>query len=410
MNLNLLHIHGRRADGHSHVDAVAGDGGHIGGHKAREFRLERGHAVQIGAEAAAGQNDGLGADGVFAVLILDLHADSLAVFHDQLGGGGVGAQVDLILGLHIGGQHFDQIRADRGGLAVLGGGAVNALDARAAERADVGQMRVLGGQPVDGFGRVAGQSHDQIQVVQAFAADHGIQREQLDGIKVAGRVRLVCLKLGFDSRDQIADLVAILFLRGRDSLFHGRRGRVRPFVFILIGGLRGVHAAGCAAGVAAGGAALFHDDDTVHAGIDGLKRSGHARAARADDHHVALGVRHGGIFSLDETGRRHGLFRRVLDGVARHGRAGDAVKIHALRGDNRIGIRAVGARLIADALGLVFADDLSRRDLAVFHGQGDGNFADALRGAGIRLSRSGGDRAGRHQHGQKNGCKFLHEV
>ena len=93
---------------------------------------------QIGAEAAAGQNDGLGADRVFAVLILDLHADSLAVFHDQLGGGGVGAQVDLILGLHIGGQHFDQIRADRGGLAVLGGGAVDALDARAAERADVG--------------------------------------------------------------------------------------------------------------------------------------------------------------------------------------------------------------------------------------------------------------------------------
>ena len=243
MNLNLIHIHGRRADGHSHVDAVAGDGGRIGGHKAREFRLERGHAVQIGAEAAAGQNDGLGADGVFAVLILDLHADSLAVFHDQLGGGGVGAQVDLILGLHIGGQHFDQIRADRGGLAVLGGGAVNALDARAAERADVGQMRVLGGQPVDGFGRIAGQSHDQIQVVQAFAADHGIQREQLDGIKVAGRVRLVCLKLGFNSRDQIADLVAILFLRGRDGLFHGRRGRVRPFVLILIGGLRGVHAA-----------------------------------------------------------------------------------------------------------------------------------------------------------------------
>ena len=184
---------------------------HVGGHKARELRLERGHAVEVGAEAAAGQNDGLGADGVFAVLALDLHADSLAVFHDQLGRGGVGAQVDLILGLHVGGQHLDQIRADRGGLAVLGGGAMDALDARAAEGADVGQVRVLGGQPVDGLGGVARQGHDQIQVVQALAADHGIQREQLDGIKVAGRVRLVCLKLRLDGRDQIADLVAVYF-------------------------------------------------------------------------------------------------------------------------------------------------------------------------------------------------------
>ena len=370
------------------------------------------HERIVRAIAAAGQNDGLRADGVFAVLALDLHAHGLAVFHDDLGRGGVGAQVDLILGLHVGGEHLDEVSADRGGLAVLSGGAMDALDARAAEGADVGQVRVLGGQPVDGLGGVARQGHNQIEVVETLAADDGIEGKQLDGIKVAFRIGLVGLELLLDRRGQVADLVAvgILFLGGRDGLFHGRRGRVGPFVFILIDGLRGIHAAGCAAGVAAGGAALFHDDDAVHAGIHGLKRRGHARAARADDHHVALGIRHGGILSLDEAGRSHGLLGRVLHGVARHGRAGDAVKIHALRGDNRIGIRAVGARLIANALGFALTDDLSRGDLAVFHGQGDGNLADALRGAGVRLSRSGGDRAGRHQHGQKNGCKFLHEV
>ena len=36
-----------------------------------------------GAEAAAGKDNRLGTDGVFAVLVLHLHADSLAVFHDQ---------------------------------------------------------------------------------------------------------------------------------------------------------------------------------------------------------------------------------------------------------------------------------------------------------------------------------------
>lgn len=123
--------------------------------KPLSLRLQFRNAVKVSAEAAAGKDDRLGTNGVFAVLVLHLHADSLAVFHDQLGRSGVHAQVDLAFRVHVSGQHLDQIRAYRRGLAILGGGTMDTLDARAAEGTDIGQVRVLGRQPVNRLGGVA---------------------------------------------------------------------------------------------------------------------------------------------------------------------------------------------------------------------------------------------------------------
>ena len=285
---------------------------------------------------------------------------------------------------------------------------MNAHDGRAAEGADGHEVRVLGSQPVDGVRGVVHQGHDQVEVVDALAADHGIQGEQLRGIEVADRVGLVRLKLRLDGRNQISQL-RILFLRAGDGLLDRGGGGVLPLVLVLRGGLRGVHAARRAGGVAAGGAGLLHDDDVLHAQVSRLQRSGHARAAGADDDDVAVGVLDSHVLGLHQARRDHGFLGRRLDRVGRHGRAGDAVDAGALRLHDLRGKGAVLAGFkAAEARGLAVAGDDGFGDLAVLHGQGDGHRADAVVIAGKGFSRRAGDHAGQHQHGKKNGCKLFH--
>ena len=410
MNLNLLQVHSRRADGHGHVDAVAGRARRVGGHEALEVRGIRRHALEIRAEAAGRQDDGLRGDGVVAVLRGDLDAGHLAVLHDELGRRGVQAQVDLRFLADVRGQHLDQVRAHRRGLALVGQRAMDAHDARAAERADAGQVRVLGRQPVDGVGRAVHQRHDQVEVVDALAADHRVQREELGRVEVALGIGLVGLKLRLDSRDEVGELLAVGFLRARDGLLHGGGRRVLPLVGVLEGGLRRVHAARRAGGVAAGGAGLLDDDDALHAAVNRLQRRGHARAARADDHDVALGVADLNDVGLNQAGGLQRGGGRLAHGVAGHGRARNAVNFSALRLDDLRGIGAVLAGLeAAEAGGLAVALDLGRGDLAILDGQGHDDLADAVCSAGEGLRA----RAGRHQQhqqrAQQNRTKLFHK-
>ena len=90
MDLDLVHVHGARADGHGHVDALALRARRIGGHKACQIGLILHDHVEVGAETAGGQNDGLGVDGDgCAVLVggLDAHGCAVGVGQDLVGGG-----------------------------------------------------------------------------------------------------------------------------------------------------------------------------------------------------------------------------------------------------------------------------------------------------------------------------------
>ncbi len=285
---------------------------------------------------------------------------------------------------------------------------MDALDGRAAEGRHIGQADALALQPFNGLGGVVHQGIDQRGIVDALAADHGVQREQLGGIEVALGIGLPGVPLFLDRGGQGGDgLVVRPLLGGGGEGLLDARG-LAELVLVLIDGLGGVHAAGGLDGVAAhGGLALHHDH--AHAGVGGVDGGGHARTACADDHHVGLeglvlaGLRHElahvvvGIHArLGQRG--FGGLDEALAGDAGEGRAGvgvhDAVVVHHYLGP-------LGDDVLADAVGLAVAGGLHGGDHAVLNGDGHGHVAaEALGGAGAGLGQRRGDR--QKQHGRRD--------
>ena len=101
MNLDLLHIHGGSADFSGHQDALALNAGGIGGHEAGQVRLVLHNHVQVGAETAGGQDNGLRVHGhLVSGFTLGFNADNSAGFvGQQLGGGYVSQQRQVVAAL-----------------------------------------------------------------------------------------------------------------------------------------------------------------------------------------------------------------------------------------------------------------------------------------------------------------------
>ena len=259
---------------------------------------------------------------------------------------------------------------------------MDALDGCAAEAGDVVQGDAVLVQPVDGVSRVCAQSLDQSRVVDALAADHGIQLHQLDRVEVAGGVGLIGSPLLGDGLGQSGDglVVSVLFGSGLQGLFD--TGRLAELVLILIHGLAGVHAAGSAHRVAAHHRLALEDDDAL--ALTGSGDGGsHACAACTHDDNVSVngGVLGLGLVGLDldlivvsvQAGGSQSSGCCLLDGVRGDGRGG-----HAVHGD-AAGLSDLSGQLLqcqrTDAGGLILALSDAVGDLAVFQRQGNGNVA-----------------------------------
>ena len=266
---------------------------------------------------------------------------------------------------------------------------MDALDGCTAEAGDVVQGDAVLVQPVDGVSGVCAQGLDQLGVVDALTADHGIQLHQLDRVEVAGGVGLIGSPLLGDGLCQSGDGLVVGVLLGSSLQGLLDAGRLAELVLILIDGLAGVHAAGSADGVAAHHGLALEDDDAL--ALTGSGDGGsHACAACADDDDVGLnggvlgraGLLHSGLVVIGvQAGSGQSSCSSLLDGGRGDGSAG-----HAVHGDAAaLGDLAghLGDGLRADALGLVLALGGAAGDGAVGQGQGDGNVAaEALGSAG----------------------------
>ena len=383
MDLDLVHVHGSSADGLCHLDALTLDASGVGGHEALQLRLVLDDHVEVCAEAAGGQHHSLGVDGDgLAGRTGGLDARSCAVGIGQdLVGGGVQQDLNASL-LTVLLQQGDHVGADGNGLALCVHRAMDALDGCTAEAGDVVQGDAVLVQPVDGVSGVCTQGLDQLGVVDALAADHGIQLHQLDRIEVAGGVGLIGNPLLGDGLCQSGDGLVVGVLLGSSLQGLLDAGRLAELVLVLIDGLAGVHAAGSADGVAAHHGLAFHDHNALALGSSG-DGSGHACAACTHDDNVSVngGILSLGLVGLDldlivvgvQAGSGQGSGCCLLDGVGGDGRGG-----HAVHGD-AAGLSDLSGQLLqcqrTDALGLVLALSGAAGDLAVFQRQGNGNIA-----------------------------------
>ena len=254
---------------------------------------------------------------------------------------------------------------------------MDTLDGSAAEAGDAGHRRADGLQPVNGIVTVLAEGADQFRIVQALAADHGIQLKQLCGVEVVSLL-VICLvgiplllDLGCQRLDRL--IVGPLLLRGSEGLLN--TCLLGKFVLVLKLRIARVQSAGGTDGVAAHHGLALQDDDVLSAFFC-FDRRDHACAAGADhDHvdidHLVIGLFHGLGSHCDIEGRRvdaRALQSRhdaLLDGVGGQGRAGHAVHLDALflkdlRGD-------LHCRDRTDPLGLLLVDDLDGID-AVLRG------------------------------------------
>jgi len=259
---------------------------------------------------------------------------------------------------------------------------MDTLDGCAAEAGNAVQSDAVLVQPVDGVSAVRAQSLHQSGVVDALAADHGVQLHQLHRVEVALGVCLISCPLLRDGLCQSGDggVVGVLFSSGLQGLFHACG--LAELVLILIHGLAGVHAAGSAHGVAAHHGLAFQNDHALALGSssDG---SSHACTACTHDGNVCI---NGGVLGLVFLGLDLGLVvisvqagcdqsgsSSLLDGVGGDGCGGHAVHGNAAALGNGAGqlLQSHGA----DAGGLILALGGAAGDLAVGQGQGDGNIA-----------------------------------
>ena len=279
-------------------------------------------------------------------------------------------------------QQGDHVGADGNGLALCVHRAMDALDGCAAEAGNAVQSDAVLVQPVDGVSAVRAQSLHQSGVVDALAADHGVQLHQLHRVEVALGVCLISCPLLRDGLCQSGDggVVGVLFSSGLQGLFHACG--LAELVLILIHGLAGVHAAGGADGVAAHHGLALEDDDALALSGSG-DGSSHACTACTHDGNVCI---NGGVLGLVFLGLDLGLVvisvqagcdqsgsSSLLDGVGGDGCGGHAVHGNAAALGNGAGqlLQSHGA----DAGGLVLTLSGAAGDLAVGQGQGDGNIA-----------------------------------
>ena len=390
MDLDLVHVHGSSADGLCHLDALALDAGGVGGHEALQLGLVLDDHVEVCTEAAGSQNDCLGVDGdglTGSTGGLDAHGSAVGIGQD-LSCSGVQHHLDAGL-LAVLLQQGDHVGADGNGLALCVHRAMDALDGCTAEAGDVVQGDAVLVQPVDGVSGVCAQGLDQLGVVDALAADHGIQLHQLDRVEVAGGVSLIGSPLLGDGLCQSGDGLVVGVLLGSSLQGLLDAGRLAELVLVLIDGLAGVHAAGSADGVAAHHGLALEDDDALALSGSGAGSS-HACAACTDDDDICVNggvlggsvLLHSGLVVIGvQAGSGQGSCSSLLDGGRGDGSAG-----HAVHGDAAaLGDLAghLGDGLRADALSLVLALGGAAGDDAVGQGQGDGNVAaEALGSAG----------------------------
>ena len=390
VDLDLVHVHGSSADGLSHLDALALDAGGVGGHEALQLGLVLDDHVEVCTEAAGSQNDCLGVDGdglTGSTGGLDAHGSAVGIGQD-LSCSGVQHHLDAGL-LAVLLQQGDHVGADGNGLALCVHRAMDALDGCTAEAGDVVQGDAVLVQPVDGVSRVCAQGLDQLGVVDALAADHGIQLHQLDRVEVAGGVGLIGSPLLGDGLCQSGDGLVVGVLLGSSLQGLLDAGRLAELVLVLINRLAGVHAAGSADGVTAHHGLALEDDDGLALSGSG-DGSSHACAACTDDDDICVngGVLGGSVVLHSDlvvigvqAGSGQGSCSSLLDGgrgdgSARHAVHGDAAALGDLAGHLGDGLRA-------DALGLFLALGGAAGDGAVGQGQGDGNVAaEALGSAG----------------------------
>ena len=219
----------------------------------------------------------------------------------------------------------DHVGADGNGLALCVHRAMDALNGCTAEAGDVVQGDAVLVQPVDGVSGVCAQGLDQLGVVDALAADHGIQLHQLDRVEVAGGVGLIGSPLLRDGLCQSGDGLVVSVLLGSSLQGLLDAGRLAELVLVLIDGLAGVHAAGSADGVTAHHGLALEDDDTLALSGSG-DGSSHACAACTDDDDVGLnggvlgraGLLHSGLVVIGvQAGSGQGSCSSLLDGGRR---------------------------------------------------------------------------------------------
>ena len=364
IGLDVLHVHGIRADGGGHGDAVAGAAHCVGG---QDLLIHGGVVglahLHIGAEAAGGQHHVLRAEFHGLAVVLGLRADDLAILHHQLGGAGVGenghAQV-----LDLRPQLVDQLH---GGSALRHQGALHGV---AAEEQHV----VL--------------EFDIHVVAQPLGRVQGVGRQHVVQLGIAAGLRQVGLHLLHAVHAFLLQPVA-----GRGDLATGQQG------------------------VAADVVHLFDQYD-VRAGLLGLDSSSHARAARADHQHIAvIGVlqlrRFGGLAGGDQAFRIDaGLRQGVLHGGDERGRgqgrAGDGLDVHGVAGQHLL-LQILHGH-VAQALGLFVFQNVDVLDRAALNGDLDGNIAGlaalADAGKGAVLGKRG--KAHRHHQSEHQTQDLLH--
>ena len=411
MDLDLVHVHRRRAEFRGHQDALALDAGRVGRHEAFQLRGVAGDHLQVGAESAGGKDHGLGFHGDLVAGLADgFHADDRAGFiRQQFFSRYVGQDRQVVprgAGLF---QDRDHISADGNRLAFFVDRAVDPLDGRAAEGRHVVQVSADRAQPFDGGRAVVHQGIDQLRIVQALAADQGVQGEQFRRIKVAFGSRLPGFPLFLHFCGQRGDrfVVRVLLRRSRQGLLQA--GVLAELVRVLPFRLRGVHAARGFDGVSADGGLAFQYQDALP-GVGCGQRGHHAGAARADDRDVrfdghvdgGLIVRefpqvvvrvHAGVLQREAHG-----FDDRLPGDAGEGRSGigvhNAVVFHK-------GRRPLFQDLAADAGGFAVAGHLNRDDVAVFQDDADRNLPAETLHSGCSGRLCNGFRAygcARHEH------------
>ena len=409
VDLDLVHIHGTGTDGRCHLNALALDAGSVGGHKALELRLVLHDHVQVGTETAGSQDHGFGVDGdglTGSAGGLNAAGCAVGIGQDLVGGG---VQQDLNTGLFaVLLQQGDHVRAHREGLALCVHRAMDALDRSAAKAGNAVQGDAVLIQPVDGIGTVLAESLHQSGIVDALAADHGIQLHQLHRVEVAGGVGLISSPLLGHGSSQSGDglIVSVLFGSGLQGLLD--TCGLAELVLILIHGLAGVHAAGSADRVAAHHGLALQNDNAL-ALVGSGNGGSHAGTARAHDDHIGVhrgvlsglgGVVHSGLVVVGvQAGRGQGGSGSLLDGVGGDGCACNAVHRNAAALGDGAGQLVDGRG--AHALGLVLALGGAADDLAVGKGQGNGHIAAKAFGS----AHAGGFSAAVHQ---QTGCHHHH--
>ena len=410
VDLDLVHVHGGGADSLSHLNAVTGAAGGVGGDKAIQRGLQLSYHLQVGAEAAGGQDHALGIDGETGGGCLYTH--SLAVLHDDLIHGGVkddlhpGILASLLQDGHDVGTHIGLLTG-----VILG--PMDAVDAGAAKGTHIVQVGTDALQPLHTGGGVLGQHGDQVQIIDALAAHHSVQDHQVDRVKVAlgaGGFPVVILLLNGGHK--------VLQLRiggsgGGEGLL--QTGALLELIVVLIGGIGSIHTAGRLGGVAAHQAQLLYQDHLL-AGLGGGDGGGHAGAAGAHHHNVSVlgagGVGIGVGAAGDQGGGVHaGGLQRSLHGLddALAGVSGGGDGVHL----GGLDLHDLGGDLLnggsADARGLAVLGDLDLLDPG--GGQGHADFDDAAKaltlagvGTGLKAAGGGGGKVGDvHQLGGVGG-------